>query len=196
MKNILIILCEIILLSGILSSCDKIKRKKEDISDKIIAKFDAETPDTRFNKKRFEEFFGFKPTPDTYEIYCYSNQLGIDASYYFTFKCSQETIDKIAGQLKLKADSGTVGLSGFNAPYEWWKMDEMQKMNPYFKREGKLYWYLWYDERKGQAFFLTFDTEKRTPNTRLRPDRLSGTEGQAFSPYPTTSYTWVVNHNL
>lgn len=62
-----------------LFSCDKVKRKgyqtvdkakvalskkKDDIGDKIVARFDANEPDTRFNKKRFSEFFGFYPTQD------------------------------------------------------------------------------------------------------------------------------------
>ena len=55
-------------------------------------------------------------------------------------------------------DPNAIGLGGFNAPYEWWDMDEIQKMRPYYRHEGQLHWYLWYDESKGQAFFLTFDT--------------------------------------
>jgi hypothetical protein len=158
MKNILKIPLGITLLSYFLPSCNKIKRTKDDISDKIIAKFDAETPDTRFNKKRFQQFFGFKPTPGTHHIYCYSDQLGIDASYYFSFKCSPETVDKIINHLDLKVDADAGGFGGFNAPYEWWNMDEIQKLEPYYKHEGQLYWYLWYDETDGQAYFLTFDT--------------------------------------
>ena len=157
MKNVLKIAAGVTLLSCLLSSCNKINSTKEDISDKIIAKFDAETPDTRFNKKRFQQFFGFKPTPDTHEIYCHSDQLGIDASYYFSFKCSPETVDKIISHLDLKVGADVVGLSGFNVPYAWWDMDEIEKMEPYYKHKGQLYWYLWYDEIKGQAYFLTFD---------------------------------------
>lgn len=100
-----------------LYSCDKVKRKgyqtvdkakatlskkKDDIGDKIIARFDAHEPDTRFNKKRFSEFFGFYPTQDVKNIYCYADELGIDHDSQFAFNCDTETVTKIISFLKCK----------------------------------------------------------------------------------------------
>jgi len=41
-----------------------VKEKKDQVANKIIARFDATTPDTKFNKEKFQEFFEFYPTPD------------------------------------------------------------------------------------------------------------------------------------
>jgi hypothetical protein len=60
-------------------SCDRIKQKghqvvdktkkiiadkKASLGDKIIVHYGPHHPDTRFNKKRFSEFFNFYPTPE------------------------------------------------------------------------------------------------------------------------------------
>ena len=101
-------------------SCDRVKRKsqqavdkahakitekKADIGDKLITRYDAYTPDTRFNKKRFQEFFGFAPTADVKELYCHADEMGIDHDYQFSFTCDTSTVTKIISKLALvKAD--------------------------------------------------------------------------------------------
>src|SRR5687767_9814732 len=59
--------------------------KKDNIQDKFLNRFDAYSADTRFNKKRFQEFFGFPPPEDVRQLYCYADRLGIDAKYQFGF---------------------------------------------------------------------------------------------------------------
>ena len=174
-------------------SCDRIKRKghqaldkskevvkekKDNMSDKIIAKFDASTPDTKFNKKRFLEFFGFHPTSDVKNLYCYSDQLGIDASYWFSFECNDSTAEKIVSKLKLQPDrryimmydstgkvidsildTGNRLSAGLNSsPIDWWDTAFIKKSIPYGKQNGNLHWYLWHDTRNKKVYFLTFDT--------------------------------------
>jgi hypothetical protein len=141
-----------------LISCERIKRKSDDISDKVVAKFDPIHPDTKFNKKRFAEFFGFSPTRDVTSLYCYSDELGIDASYYFSFTCSETTLQKIKDNLKLTNDSTLTELGGFDLNYHWWHKDKIKAIKPLTRQEGSLYWYLWYDKDNGQVYFLTFDT--------------------------------------
>lgn len=152
------ILLRTILTTLTLFSCERIKQKSDDLSDKLSAKFDPINPDTRFNKKRFTEFFGFDPTPDITNLYCYSDELGIDASYYFSFKCNETTVQKIRKDLKLAHDLAAIDLSGFHLNYDWWDNDKLKTIKPLTRQDGSLYWYLWYDEESGQVYFLTFDT--------------------------------------
>ena len=62
---------------------DKIREKKDATLDKVLPTFDSYSPDTKSNKKRFEEFFGFPPTKDVTEIYCFDDQIGIDSKFIF-----------------------------------------------------------------------------------------------------------------
>jgi hypothetical protein len=164
----------ILTLALIFASCDRLKRKghqvidktketikdkRDVIADKIISRFDAGTPDTRFNKQRFYEFFGFYPTSDIKNLYCHSDQLGIDASYYFGFECSDNTIQKIRKDMELIPDTTNMTFSGGlnTTPTSWWDTDFIKKNRPFSKQRENLYWYLWYDKTKNKAYFLTFD---------------------------------------
>ncbi len=157
MKYKIKILIGTALVTFIIVSCETIKRKKDDLADKVVSKFDPVNPDTRFNKKRFEEFFGFKPTSDITDIFCYSDEIGIDASYYFSFNCSDLTYDKIRTDLKLTTDTTNISLSGFNINYSWWDNTKIENIKPLTRQEGQLSWYLWYDRENGHIYFLTFD---------------------------------------
>ena len=154
MKNLLLT----ILATLTLISCERVKQKSADLSDKVLAKFDPIHPDTRFNKKRFIEFFGFSPTQDVRELYCYSDRLGIDASYYFSFKCHERTVHRIKEALKLTNDSTSSGLNGFDLKYSWWDNDRIDTIKPLTRQDGSVYWYLWYDKENEKVYFLTFDT--------------------------------------
>ncbi len=158
-----------------LASCDRVKNKgrqivvkiKQEIrnnaaeaGDKIIPRFDDTKPDTKFNKQRFQDFFGFYPTADVKNIYAHSDELGIDASYYFAFECADSTVTKIKKSLFLSADTTGTGFSGWlnSSPTFWWDTAAIQKIKPFTKQKENLHWYLWYDKAKGKVYFLTFDT--------------------------------------
>ena len=169
MRGILLII--ILLLT--LSSCDRIKRKghlafdktketiaekRSNLSDKIIAHYDPYNPDTKFNKKRFSEFFLFDPTQDVQNIYCYADEMGIDHIYQFSFNCDSTTINKIVSNLNLKrAVSDNFG-TGLWHDFPWWDSAKIEKLNPFFKKgEYETYWYLWFDTITQKAYFFTFD---------------------------------------
>jgi hypothetical protein len=159
----------------IISSCDRVKNKghevvdktkkeikdkADDVGDKIISRFDDTKPDTKFNKQRFKEFFGFYPTSDIKNMYAHSDELGIDASYYFAFECADSTVEKIKKSLALSVDTTGMGFSGGlnSSPTFWWDTTAIQQIKPFSKQKENLYWYLWYDKAKQKVYFLTFDT--------------------------------------
>ncbi|MEX6690887.1 hypothetical protein QTN47_25485 [Danxiaibacter flavus] len=145
------------------SVADKVKHqvaeKKSDLNDKIIAHYDSYHPDTKFNKKRFSEFFMFDPTPDVKNIYCYADEMGIDHDYQFSFNCDTTTINKIVSNLNLKA--GIVddnNGSGLWHDFPWWDSSKIESLIPFSKKgEHETYWYLWYDRPTQKAYYFSFD---------------------------------------
>lgn len=155
-------------------SCNRIKRKgeevvkqtrqsvaekKADLEDKLIARFDAHQPDTKFNKKRFSEFFGFHPTEDVNNLYCHADEMGIDHDYQFAFNCDTATVSKIVSSLKLKKkDQPDNFSSGLWHNYQWWDSATIETLVPYhMKGEHERHWYLWYDSSKKKAYYFEFD---------------------------------------
>lgn len=140
-------------------SCHRIHRKGSELADKIIAHFDPYHPDTHFNKKRFEDFFGFAPTPDVKDLYCYADEMGIDHKYQFSFRCDTATKSKIIHHLQLVRQAQPDNYSsGIWHPYPWWDSSGISALAPY-KRKGdhETYHYLWYDTSAGKAYYFEFD---------------------------------------
>lgn len=137
----------------------KIAEKKSDLGDKIITRYDAYTPDTRFNKKRFREFFGFEPTADVKGIYCHADEMGIDHDYQFSFTCDTATITKITKTFKLiKANQPDNFSSGLWHSFPWWDSTGITVLKPYLKKgTHETYSYLWYDSNKSKAYYFSFD---------------------------------------
>jgi hypothetical protein len=157
-----------------LLSCDRIKRKghemvdktketivekKANLSDKIIAHYDPNHPDTRFNKKRFSEFFLFDPPRDVRNIYCYADEMGIDHDYQVAFNCDTSTIRKIVSNLDLKTGTHPDNNgSGLWHRFPWWDSAKIETLKPYFKKgDHETYWYLWYDTSQQKAYYFSFD---------------------------------------
>lgn len=137
----------------------KIAEKKSNLGDKIIARYDPYHPDTKFNKKRFSEFFMFKPTSDVKNIYCYADEMGIDHAYQFSFNCSIVTINKIVSNLNLKKGiiDDTNG-SGLWHNFSWWDSSRVEALTPFSKKGvHEDYWYLWYDALNRKAYYFSFD---------------------------------------
>jgi hypothetical protein len=134
--------------------------------------------DTNFNKEMFFKFFKFKPTSDIKHIYCYADEIGIDASYWFNFSCSDITFQKIIYQLDLRPNkhflvsydmegnvldstlkTGSIYWGGLNSvPTPWWDTSFINKEIPYEKVKGDIHRYLWYDKSHKTVYYLTFDT--------------------------------------
>src|SRR5687767_11217981 len=151
-------------------SCDSIKRKgdrvinqtkakiaeKRDAAiDKVIPTFDSYKPDTKFNRKRFQEFFGFAPGSDVRELYCYDDAIGIDAKFLFSFYCDSSTKNKIVTDLNLtQADKPDNFSSGLWRNFPWWDSAKIVTLNPYVKKGAHEYYrYLWFDREKGKVYY-------------------------------------------
>ena len=137
----------------------RLKTNKDALVDKVFTPFNAYTPDTKANKKRFQEFFGFEPGTDVKNLYCLDDAIGIDAGYYFAFTCHDSTRQKIVDSLDLHPDKSNMGFGGglFSQPTKWWDTTAIAKLRPYARIKGNLYWYLWYDQPTGKAYFFTFN---------------------------------------
>jgi hypothetical protein len=137
----------------------KLKSKKDALVDKVFTPFDGFTPDTKANKKRFQEFFGFEPGADVKNLYCFDDAIGIDAGYYFAFNCQDSTRHKIIEYLALRPDTTNMGFGGglFSQPTRWWDTAAIAKLRPYARVKDDLYRYLWYDASTGKAYFFTFN---------------------------------------
>ena len=72
----------------------KLNTKSNDIVDKVIPRFDAYQPDTKYNKERFKDFLQVDLTEDIKNIYCFDDVIGIDADYMFSFNCKTTTAKK------------------------------------------------------------------------------------------------------
>ncbi|HYH16000.1 MAG TPA: hypothetical protein VD794_12300, partial [Flavisolibacter sp.] len=112
-----------------------VAEKKADLGDKIIARSDAYEPDTRYNRKRFAEFFGFAPTADVKNLYCYADEMGIDHKYQFAFNCDTVTVNRITSQLQLKKQNKPDNFSsGLWHSFPWWDSATIETLAPYQKK--------------------------------------------------------------
>ncbi len=157
-----------------LFSCEKVKRKgsevvdktkqqikdkEDDVVDKVIPTFDSEKPDTKFNKKRFKESFGFAPTQDISKIYCFDDQIGIDSKFLFSFKCDTSTRDRIIKHLNLvQAKEPNNYSRGLWESFPWWDSLKIVTLKPFWnKSDHEIYRYLWYDKDRKMAYYIDFD---------------------------------------
>ena len=136
----------------------KVKSKSKDLVDKAIPQFDPDKADTKYNKKRFEEYLEVKLTPDIKEIYCFGDFLGIDYKVLFSFTCDSTTIKRIIDKKKLEltnenSDNGLLFMDDFN----WWNKEKIEKVRPFKKGKENEYWqYLWYDKDSKKAYYEEF----------------------------------------
>lgn len=156
----------------IVAACDKISRKgrelvekagnkvnsqSKDIAEKISPIFDAHQADTKYNKKRFEEYLEVNVTNDVNTIYAYGDFLGADYKILMAFTCDSSTIHKIVLRKDLKLSPN--GLDGllFSGDFPWWDKKVIETIRPYVKIEksgDRLY--LWYDKATRKACFQQF----------------------------------------
>ncbi|HTO16605.1 MAG TPA: hypothetical protein VLZ83_12600 [Edaphocola sp.] len=136
----------------------KVKSKSKDLVDKAFPQFDSDKPDTKYNKKRFEEYLEVKLTPDIKEIYCFGDFLGIDYKVLFSFTCDSTTIKRIIDKKKLELtdennDSGLLFMDDFN----WWNKEKIEKIRPFKNGKENEFWqYLWYDKDGKKAYYEAF----------------------------------------
>lgn len=158
-----------------LCSCNRIKNKSKELvkqteqkardktkeaSDKLLPIFDSETPDTKWNKKRFAEFLQVELTPDIRNIYCFDDAIGIDASYRFSFSCESSTLQRIIDRHQMIADS--VKLSEgiiFTYTFDWWQKDRIEQLQSYSWKSAdeRVFKHLWYDNAEQRAYYIVYD---------------------------------------
>jgi hypothetical protein len=137
----------------------KLLAKRDAAVDKLIPTFDSYKPDTKYNRKRFTDFFGFVPTNDVSDLYCYNDQIGIDSKFQFSFKCDTATKARIIKYLELSPERmPNNSSSGLWTSFKWWNTGKIKTLVPYsYKTENQYYRYLWFDDSTGTAFYLDFD---------------------------------------
>jgi hypothetical protein len=133
----------------------KVKGKSKDVADRVFPIFDAYQPDTKYNQKRFEEYLDVSLTEDVDSIYAFGDFLGVDYKVLISFKCDSSTIQRIVirKNLALSEEEYDTGL-GFADEFVWWDKQAIEKMKPYKKIvESGDRLYLWYDKRTSKAYY-------------------------------------------
>jgi hypothetical protein len=137
----------------------KLNTKSNDIVDKVIPRFDAYQPDTKYNKERFKDFLQVDLTEDIKNIYCFDDVIGIDADYMFSFNCKTTTAKKIIDKHKLKLDKETTDYAfGLQNDFDWWDKKKIEKLDLYsWQGEHQYFKYFWYDKTEQKAYYFDFD---------------------------------------
>ena len=137
----------------------KVKDKSKDLVNKVAPQFDADQPDTKFNKERFRDFLQVELTPDIKNIYCFDDAIGIDADYQFSFNCDPLTSKRIIEKHKLTLDTVTTDYAfGLQNDFSWWDKKKIEKLKLYSWNDGGQYFkYFWYDAAEQKAYFFDFD---------------------------------------
>jgi hypothetical protein len=163
-----------------LLSCDRIKRKGDNIVDKtkqaasetkqkmsktknelidiVFPTYDNGKADTESNKRRFKEHLQVDLSQDIKNIYAYGDFMGIDYKVLIAFYCDTATINKIVTRKKmiLSKQDFDYGLS-FGAEFSWWDKKTIEGIKPYKVGKEYEYWeYLWYDQRNKVAYYEAF----------------------------------------
>jgi hypothetical protein len=148
------------------SACEKVKSKTKAITigiakevlNIVSPRFDDFTPDTKYNKKRFADFLKVELTPDIKNIYCFNDEIGIDASYQFGFNCNYQTAQKIIAKHSLRKDSTALNSTGIQYSFSWWDVNKVAQLTLYSNSPGRDYYqYFWYDSLEQKAYYLDFD---------------------------------------
>jgi hypothetical protein len=137
----------------------KLNTKSNDIVDKVIPRFDAYQPDTKYNKERLKDFLQVDLTEDIKNIYCFDDVIGIDADYMFSFNCKTTTAKKIIDKHKLKLDKETTDYAfGLQNDFDWWDKKKIEKLDLYsWQGEHQYFKYFWYDKTEQKAYYFDFD---------------------------------------
>lgn len=136
----------------------KVKSKSKDLVDKAFPQFDSDKADTKYNKKRFEEYIEVELSPDVKEIYCFGDFIGIDYKVLFSFTCDTTTIRKIINKKKLEltddnTDNGLIFIDNFT----WWNKSKIEKIRAFKNgKENEFLQYLWYDNDSKKAYYEEF----------------------------------------
>ncbi|MEJ1237350.1 hypothetical protein WBG78_04415 [Chryseolinea sp. T2] len=164
-STILYLMCALLV-----TSCDRMKQKADGLSDRIKNKaarqvekvfptFDAYTPDTENNRKRFRDFLKIEPSPDVKNLYCFDDAIGIDQDYMFAFDCNAVTSAAIIKFNVLQIDTANMDNGfGMQHDFDWWDKNHIASLQKLAWTDGHGHFkYYWYDDKSGKAYFFDFD---------------------------------------
>lgn len=151
--------CVALLLGG--TGCGRLKHRLAEsartLTDPLFRHYDADQPDTRFNQKRFTEHLQLPCPPDVRQLYCYTDELGLDTKYLFSFRCTPATFRRLVAQNQLRPDSVRTDPSGLLRPFAWWPEGAERGLTAYWRTDREQWFqYLWYDARQQRAYYLEF----------------------------------------
>lgn len=147
-------------------SCERIrhtrqqwKEKTNRMIDRVAPRFDAFQPDTPCNRERFKEFLQVDATKDVQHIYCFNDDIGIDADYQFAFQCDHATVRRIIEKHQLTVNKEVVDPAfGLQSDFNWWDKKKIAALKLYsWSDDGQYFKYFWYDESEHQAYYFEFD---------------------------------------
>jgi hypothetical protein len=137
---------------------DQAKQKISDKKDKLFPAYDSGKPDTESNRKRFKEHLQVAVSEDVKDIYTYGDFLGVDYKVLIAFTCDTSTIARIvqAQGLELSQQDMDTGLF-FLDELPWWDKKIIENIRPYKQGKEYEYWkYLWYDVKNKKAYYEEF----------------------------------------
>lgn len=158
----------------LLGACDRVKNKTKELKDQVeqsvkdgidmvFPTFDPYEADTEVNKERFRDFLQVELTPDIHNIYCYADQMGIDAKYQFGFYCDSNSVSRIIDKHSLKPIQSDTSLvfpdpKGLQTAFDWWEIDKVNQLPTLAWTDGGQYFkYFWYDKSVSKAYYMEFD---------------------------------------
>jgi hypothetical protein len=121
--------------------------------------FSYTKPDTEDNQRIFNDFLKVELTQDIKNIYCFDDELGIDADYQISFTCSPATAQTIIKRNNLRRDSTTTDFGfAMQNEFKWWNKEKIATLELYSWTNGSDYHkYFWYDTSQQKAYFFDFD---------------------------------------
>lgn len=134
------------------------KDQAKTIIDKAFPQFDPYIADSKFNRKRFEDYLKLKPGADARNIYAYADFLGIDYRVMLAFECDTSFAQKIiqTNELVLSPETDRKNLI-FSTSFDWWPEDRLDTLPQFKKGEDYKYWkILWVDSNAQKAYYLEF----------------------------------------
>lgn len=126
--------------------------------DKVVPQFDPYIADSKFNRRRFEDYLQLKPGDSARNIYAYGDFLGIDYHVMLAFECDPSFAQKIirTNELVLSAETDRKNLS-YGTSFDWWPKEQLDALPQFIKGEDyKYYKILWVDSSAQKAYYLEF----------------------------------------
>ena len=127
--------------------------------------YDSTRPDTKKNRKMFENMTGIKADRNIRKVYAYADYFpGIDPLFCLAFEATPEAVARIVKKKQLeKKDREKDALlwepgCSPHPSRSWWNAEERNKSDLYHKNDEKHreFYSLWHDPKTGKCQILAF----------------------------------------